>query len=106
MLLGEAVSELGSAPDEDGRPNFLRLSPRILHGRPGIHVTYIVFDVLRVEGMSTMDNTYEERHRLLDELDLQSAHWCTPPVFDGGTALFADKLELAQSRRCIRRIFI
>jgi bifunctional non-homologous end joining protein LigD len=75
------------APDEDGRPSFPRLSPRILHGRPGIHVTLVVFDVLRVEGMSTMENSYQERRRLLEELDLQGAHWCTSPVFDDGAAL-------------------
>jgi ATP-dependent DNA ligase len=84
VLDGELV-----APDDDGRPSFPRLSPRILHGRPGIHVTFIVFDVLRVEGLSTMENSYIERRRLLEELDLQGAHWCTTPVFDDGAALFA-----------------
>jgi bifunctional non-homologous end joining protein LigD len=84
VLDGELV-----APDEGGRPSFPRLSPRILHGRPGIHVTFIVFDVLRVEGLSTIDNSYEERRCLLEELDLQGAHWCTTPVFDDGAALFA-----------------
>jgi bifunctional non-homologous end joining protein LigD len=84
VLDGELV-----APDEEGRPSFPRLSPRILHGRPGIHVTFIVFDVLRVEGFSTMDNSYQERRRVLEELELQSAHWCTTPVFDDGQALFS-----------------
>jgi ATP-dependent DNA ligase len=49
--------------------------------------------VLRVEGLSTMENTYRERRRLLEELDLQGAHWCTPPVFEDGLALFASVEE-------------
>jgi bifunctional non-homologous end joining protein LigD len=139
VLDGELV-----APDEENRPSFPRLSPRILHGRPGIHVTFIVFDVLRVEGMSTMDNSYRGRRSLLEELDLQGAHWCTPAVFDDGAALvasveeqglegiiakplespyrprergwikvknraywrFGQELELAQSRRRSRTIFV
>jgi len=88
VLDGELV-----APGEDGRPSFPRLSTRILHGRPEFHVTFIVFDVLRVEGMSTMENTYRERRRLLEELDLHGAHWCSPPVFDDGAALFASVEE-------------
>jgi bifunctional non-homologous end joining protein LigD len=88
VLDGELV-----APDEEGRPSFPRLSPRILHGRPGIHVTFIVFDILRVEGMSTMENSYQERRRLLEELDLQGAHWCTTPVFEDGAALLASVEE-------------
>src|SRR3954467_13814725 len=38
---------------EDGRPDFHRLSSRVLHGRPGIALTLFVFAVLAVEGLST-----------------------------------------------------
>src|SRR3954469_17648652 len=48
QLDGELVA-LG----EDGRPDFHRLSSRVLHGRPGIALTLFVFDVLAVEGLST-----------------------------------------------------
>src|SRR3954447_7001652 len=48
QLDGELVA-LG----EDGRPDFHRLSTRVLHGRPGISLTLFVFDVLAVEGLST-----------------------------------------------------
>ena len=51
---------------------------------------FIVFDVLRVEGLSTMENSYRERRRLLEELDLQGGGiGCTTPVFDDGSALFS-----------------
>src|SRR3954454_20111004 len=45
QLDGELVA-LG----EDGRPDFHRLSSRVLPGPPGIALTLFVFDVLAVEG--------------------------------------------------------
>jgi hypothetical protein len=46
QLDGEIVA-LG----DDGRPDFHRLSSRMLHGRGNIALTYFVFDVLAVEGL-------------------------------------------------------
>src|SRR5215210_8954378 len=56
-LLGELTAALPQdvqldgelvALDEDGRPDFHRLSSRMLHKRAGIEVTLFVFDVLGV----------------------------------------------------------
>ena len=58
QLDGELV-----ALDETGRPDFHRLSSRMLHGRPGLAVTYFVFDVLAVEGLATTMQPYSERGR-------------------------------------------
>jgi bifunctional non-homologous end joining protein LigD len=47
-------------------------------------VQYLVFDLLWLDGRSTVDLTYVERRELLDGLGLAGAHWQTPPYFPGG----------------------
>jgi bifunctional non-homologous end joining protein LigD len=68
QLDGELV-----ALDADGRPDFHRLSGRMLHGRPGIAVTLFVFDVLAVEGLAVTSLPYSERRALLEALDVEGA---------------------------------
>jgi bifunctional non-homologous end joining protein LigD len=51
---------------EDGLPSFPALSARMLHGRDGVAVTYFVFDLLAVDGESTMLMPFYERRRLLE----------------------------------------
>ncbi len=74
---------------DDERPSFPRLSNRILHGHDGIAVTYVIFDVLVSDGVSTMAQPYEERRAILSHLELNGTAWCTPDVFDDGERLFA-----------------
>src|SRR3712207_4488948 len=52
-------------------------------------VTYVIFDVLYLEGRSLLDEPYEERRRLLDGLELQGPHWQVPSYLrgDGGALL-------------------
>lgn len=47
-------------------------------------VQYLAFDLLWLEGSSTMDLPYEDRRELLTGLDVAGAHWQTPPHFPGG----------------------
>jgi bifunctional non-homologous end joining protein LigD len=47
-------------------------------------ITYLVFDLLHLDGYSTVDLPYTERRRLLESLDLRGPHWATPPYFTGG----------------------
>jgi len=94
VLDGEVV-----AFDEQGRPNFQRLQPRmhlssesaIRRRATEIPVTYMIFDVLWLEGHSKMDLPYTERRALLEELDLNGEHWRTPTyhVGDGKAMLKA-----------------
>jgi bifunctional non-homologous end joining protein LigD len=84
ILDGELVA-LG----EDGRPSFPRLGNRVLHGRDGIAVTYVIFDVLAYDGETTMALPYSERRALLERLELNGGGWCTNAVFDDGERLFA-----------------
>ena len=86
VLDGEVV-----AFDEQGRPNFQRLQPRmhlssesaIRRRATEIPVTYMIFDVLWLEGHSKMDLPYTERRALLEELDLNGEHWRTPTYHVG-----------------------
>jgi ATP-dependent DNA ligase len=72
----------------DGAPDFPLLCERMLMRRPGIAVTYMVFDLLSVHGESLLRAPYSERRTQLEALNLNSVHWQTPVRFDDGEALF------------------
>jgi len=84
QLDGELV-----ALDENGRPDFHRLSSRMLHGRGGIPLTLFVFDVLALEGLATTMLPYAERRALLEELDLENERVRLVATFEDGETLFA-----------------
>ena len=73
---------------DDGRPDFHRLSSRMLHGRGGIAVTYFVFDVLAVEGLATTMLPSSERRAILEELELENHQVKIVATFEDGPALF------------------
>jgi bifunctional non-homologous end joining protein LigD len=70
-----------------GQQDFPRLCERMLHGRSGIAVTYLIFDVLVVDGHTVMMNPLRDRRALLEGLDLTGPYWHTPPSFGDGVAL-------------------
>ena len=78
---------------DDGRPDFHRLSSRMLHGRTGITLTYFVFDVLAVEGLATTMLPYSERRAILEELDVENQRVRLVATFEDGEALFAAVCE-------------
>lgn len=93
ILDGEIV-----AMNEHGHPSFGRLSHRL--GLTEAHaaaravdtpVTYMIFDVLYLDGYSLMPLEYRERRGILEELGLSGESWKTPPSFtgDGGPVLDA-----------------
>jgi bifunctional non-homologous end joining protein LigD len=95
VLDGEVV-----ALDEKGRPDFERLQKRMHRaagrgrraGDPA--VTYMIFDLLYLDGHSTMGLPYSERRRLLEGLGLSGPAWRTPASHVGdGPALLAASLE-------------
>ena len=97
ILDGELV-----AIDDDGRPSFQRLQRRMhltaesaIRRRAGeIPVTYMAFDLLYLEGRSTMVLPYEERRALLEELEIAGPHWQTPSYHRGeGRAVLAASRE-------------
>jgi len=49
-------------------------------------VTYLIFDVLHLDGHRTTGLTYAERRQALESLGLSGPRWATPPTFTGGGA--------------------
>ncbi len=91
VLDGEIV-----AYDEGGRPSFERLQSRmnlasesqIRRRMADIPVTYLIFDLLYLDGRSLLDLPYSERRERLDELALDGASWQIPAYHRGdGNAL-------------------
>jgi bifunctional non-homologous end joining protein LigD len=73
----------------DGRPSFEALQPRIhvtdpaqaAHLASRIPVSYLVFDLLHLDGRPTLALPYRQRRELLDGLGLAGPSWQTPPSF-------------------------
>ncbi|MEA2399915.1 MAG: bifunctional non-ous end joining protein LigD [Thermoleophilaceae bacterium] len=91
ILDGEIV-----AFDDQGRPSFERLQTRMhLASDSAVRrrmrdtpVSYIVFDLLYLDGHSTLPLPYEQRRELLEALELEGPAWRTPAYHRGeGTAL-------------------
>ena len=79
---------------QDGRPSFPALQQRmhVQNDRQArslansVPVTYLVFDVLYLDGTSCVDLPYEERRELLAGLELRGPNWNISPSFDGDGA--------------------
>jgi bifunctional non-homologous end joining protein LigD len=97
ILDGEIV-----AFDDAGRPSFQALQSRMhLRGESAVRqlaqtrpVTYVLFDLLWLDGHSLMGLPYSERRARLEELKLDGEHWRTPDVQVGeGKAFLAATRE-------------
>jgi len=93
ILDGEVV-----ALDAEGRPNFGALQRRMhLTAESAVRrlsreapVTYMIFDLLWLDGHSLMDLPYRERRARLAELELTGDRWRTPDYVEGqGAAVLA-----------------
>jgi bifunctional non-homologous end joining protein LigD len=89
--------------DEQGRPSFERLQTRMhLASDSAVRrrmrdtpVTYVIFDLLYLDGHSTLALSYEERRELLERLELEGPAWRTPRYHRGeGRALLDATAEL------------
>jgi bifunctional non-homologous end joining protein LigD len=98
VLDGEIV-----AFDDEGRPSFERLQSRmhlasdsaVRRRMKDIPATYVIFDLLYLDGHTTTGLSYEERRRLLEQLELEGSAWRTPAYHRGeGKALLAATREL------------
>ncbi len=86
VLDGELV-----AFDAEGRPSFSRLQQRIhqtseavVRSRIKTHpVTYVIFDLLYLEGKNLMAEPYGRRRELLEGLELSGHSWQTPAYSTG-----------------------
>jgi bifunctional non-homologous end joining protein LigD len=105
VLDGELV-----AFDEDGLPSFERLQQRIhqtdaavVRRRMKSHpVTYVIFDLLYLEGSSLMDEPYSHRRELLEGLELSGQSWQTPSYSVG----HAGELLAASAERGLEGIVL
>jgi bifunctional non-homologous end joining protein LigD len=78
----------------EGRPSFGALQRRMHVGNDTqarrlaaeLPVTYLVFDVLHLDGRSCLPLSYAERRELLDALALAGPSWQTSPSFVGAGA--------------------
>jgi bifunctional non-homologous end joining protein LigD len=99
LLDGEIV-----AFDDDGVPRFERLQQRInvtgdtriARLQRSVPVTYQVFDLLFLEGHSTMSLPYRDRRSLLEELGLDGPAWTTPASHVGAGR---EMLDFTRQRR-------
>jgi bifunctional non-homologous end joining protein LigD len=92
VLDGEIVAFDGE------RPSFERLQRRMhvsneravrrLMGE--VPVVYVLFDLLWLDGHSTLELPYRERRKLLEQLDLQGETWQTPASHEGDGAALLD----------------
>ena len=84
ILDGEIV-----ALDDRGVPSFQRLQERMHVTAPTqelvnkVPAAYFVFDVLHLDGTSTMSMPWTERRQLLEALEIAGPCWATPPAFVG-----------------------
>ncbi len=92
VLDGEIVAFDGE------RPSFERLQQRMHVGNERairrlmneVPVVYVMFDLLWLEGHSTLALPYRERRKLLDELGLEGPSWQTPAAHEGDGAALLD----------------
>ncbi len=89
LLDGEVVTLV------DGAPSFAALAERMHVSRADralalserLPVTYLVFDVLRLDGRDLMREPLERRREILEGLGLADVHWQVPPAYDDGPML-------------------
>ena len=80
--------------DKDERSSFSRLQLRMhVAGASEARrladedpVVYLIFDLLYLDGRWLLELPYSDRRQLLEGLELEGAHWRTPPVLRGGGA--------------------
>lgn len=111
-LDGEVVAlDAAGAPDGDRLRERAAVSGsaarRLARTQP---VTFLVLDVLHLEGRSTVEMPYDERRDLLAGLGLAGRSWRVPPTFDGpGAAVLAAAVAngfdgiVAKRRRSVYR---
>ncbi len=94
ILDGEIV-----ASGDDGRPSFAALQRRMHVARPtaglaaAVPVTYLVFDLLHLDGQALLRDPYARRRARLDDLGLAGPAVGVPPSFPGaGEAVLAASL--------------
>jgi len=82
--------------DTDGKPDFAALWFRNCSGgNSGGHLCFMAFDVVHHGPELVIDRPYSDRRAILERLELDGPHWCTPPSYVGdGKAVFNATKEM------------
>ena len=108
VLDGEVV-----ALDDDGRPSFEQLQPRMQVGSASVArklaaerpVVCMLFDVLWLDGHSTCELPYTDRRKVLEGLALAGPTWQTPPTTIGdGETVRSAAVELGMEGVVAKRL--
>ncbi|MCM6772375.1 non-homologous end-joining DNA ligase [Nocardia sp. CDC159] len=75
----------------DGRTSFEALQPRMHQRNPAmisaltrsVPATYLIFDLLHIGDRALIDLPYDQRRRLLEQLDPRGPRWQVPPRLSG-----------------------
>lgn len=89
VLDGELVAWKGGI-----EPYFPLVCRRVLNRDMTVPLTFVIFDLLRRDGVDLTGRPYEERRSELGQLGLDGIGWTTTEAFDDGRALFAAVCEL------------
>jgi bifunctional non-homologous end joining protein LigD len=95
VLDGELVAWKGSDP------YFPLVCRRMLNREMSVPLTFVIFDVLRRDGVDLTTCPYIERRQELESLKLDAQTWTTCDRFDDGRALFTAGLR-TRLRGCCR----
>jgi bifunctional non-homologous end joining protein LigD len=87
VLDGELVAWRGR------EPHFPLVCRRVLNRDHSVPLTFVVFDLLRLDGTDLSDRPYSERRSLLGSLDLHGPGWTISETFDDGHALYTAVCE-------------
>jgi bifunctional non-homologous end joining protein LigD len=98
--MADRLPELGQLPaglvldgelvafNDVGAPDWPLLCGRVLHGNTSVAVTFVAFDLLRVDGHDLTRSRWEQRRALLEELGLKTRCSRLTDVFHDGQVLF------------------
>ena len=73
---------------KDSEPYFPLVCRRVLNRDMSIPLTFVIFDVLRSDGVDLTTHPYGERRRALSSLKLDGHAWTTSETLDDGRAPF------------------
>jgi bifunctional non-homologous end joining protein LigD len=88
VLDGELVASEGS------EPYFPHICRRVLNRDMSVPLTFVIFDLLRRDGVDLTSRPYDERRKALESLKLNGGAWATWERFDDGPALLKAVCEL------------
>jgi bifunctional non-homologous end joining protein LigD len=77
----------------DGKADFVNVCERLLHGRDEIPLTFVIFDLLTLDGVDLRRKPYRERRHILDGLGLAGPSWYVAETFEDGEGLWSAVCE-------------